>query len=96
MKKPRAKKGAIGARSRSKNESQRSSFSVRSRQAFTVKFPPDWSEFISCLCSHRVRFLVVGAHALAANGRPRARPMSRQSAIKSGADHGPAPRGQAL
>lgn len=35
-------------------------------------FPPDWSEFINCLCSHRVRFLVVGAHALAANGRPRA------------------------
>ena len=72
MKKPRAKKGATGARSRSKNGSQRSSSFVRSPQASTARFPPDWSEFINCLSSHRVRFLVVGAHALAANGRPRA------------------------
>jgi hypothetical protein len=37
-----------------------------------MKLPPDWSEFIGLLCSHHVRFLIVGAHALAANGRPRA------------------------
>jgi hypothetical protein len=37
-----------------------------------VKLPPDWNEFISLLFVHRVRFLIVGAHALAANGRPRA------------------------
>lgn len=37
-----------------------------------MTFPPDWSAFIELLCSHRVRFLVVGAHALAASGRPRA------------------------
>lgn len=37
-----------------------------------MKLPRDWSEFIALLCSHRVRFLIVGAHALAANGRPRA------------------------
>ncbi len=37
-----------------------------------MRLPPDWKEFIGLLCSHRVRFLVVGAHALAANGRPRA------------------------
>src|SRR5258708_21625421 len=37
-----------------------------------VNLPPDWSAFIGLLCSNRVRFLVVGAHALAANGRPRA------------------------
>jgi hypothetical protein len=37
-----------------------------------VSFPPDWNEFIGLLNAHRVRFLVVGAHALAANGRPRA------------------------
>jgi hypothetical protein len=36
-----------------------------------MKLPPDWSEFISLLCAHRVRFLIVGAHALAAHGRPR-------------------------
>ena len=37
-----------------------------------MELPRDWSEFIGLLCAHRVRFLVVGAHALAANGRPRA------------------------
>jgi len=37
-----------------------------------VTFPPDWNEFISLLCSNRVRFVIVGAHALAANGVPRA------------------------
>ncbi len=33
---------------------------------------PQWREFIGLLCSHHARFLVVGAHALAAHGRPRA------------------------
>jgi len=37
-----------------------------------MKLPPEWREFIGLLCSHHVRFLVVGAHALAAHGRPRA------------------------
>jgi hypothetical protein len=37
-----------------------------------VNLPREWKEFIASLCSHRVRFLIVGAHALAANGRPRA------------------------
>jgi Nucleotidyl transferase of unknown function (DUF2204) len=31
----------------------------------------DWSAFLSLLNSNRVRFLVVGAHALAAHGQPR-------------------------
>ncbi len=31
----------------------------------------DWKEFLSLLRAHRVKFLVVGAHAVAANGRPR-------------------------
>jgi hypothetical protein len=35
------------------------------------QLPPDWKEFLSLLVSHRVRFLVVGAHALAVHGRPR-------------------------
>lgn len=34
--------------------------------------PPDWNEFIGLLNAQRVRYLIVGAHALAANGRPRA------------------------
>ncbi|HEX5655697.1 MAG TPA: hypothetical protein VFX59_00815 [Polyangiales bacterium] len=33
--------------------------------------PPDWNEFIGLLNAKRVRYLIVGAHALAANGRPR-------------------------
>jgi hypothetical protein len=37
-----------------------------------VKLPRDWSELIDSLCSHHVRFLIVGAHALAVHGRPRA------------------------
>ncbi|WP_428264154.1 hypothetical protein [Haliangium sp.] len=37
-----------------------------------MKLPPDWREFIDLLSCHEVRFLIVGAHALAANGRPRA------------------------
>lgn len=37
-----------------------------------MKLPPDWNEFISLLSSHAVRFLIVGAHALAASGKPRA------------------------
>jgi len=37
-----------------------------------VKLPRDWSEFIGLLRVHRVRYLIVGAHALAAHGRPRA------------------------
>jgi hypothetical protein len=37
-----------------------------------VALPPDWREFISLLLRHRVRFLLIGAHALAAHGRPRA------------------------
>lgn len=37
-----------------------------------MKLPADWSEFINLLDAHRVRFLIVGAHALAAHGRPRA------------------------
>lgn len=31
----------------------------------------DWKEFLSLLNAHRVRFVVVGAHALAAHGQPR-------------------------
>ncbi|MFI5308012.1 MAG: nucleotidyltransferase [Polyangiales bacterium] len=34
-------------------------------------FHPVFSEFLSTFVSHRVRFLVVGGHALAVHGRPR-------------------------
>ena len=37
-----------------------------------MKLPPDWSELIGLLSAERVRFVVVGAHALAVHGRPRA------------------------
>lgn len=32
---------------------------------------PDWSEFLRLLNSHKVEFLIVGAHALAFHGHPR-------------------------
>ena len=31
----------------------------------------DWKEFLLCFNGNRVRFVVVGAHALAAHGQPR-------------------------
>lgn len=31
----------------------------------------DWREFLSLLISHRVKYLLVGAHALAVHGQPR-------------------------
>ena len=37
-----------------------------------MTLPPEWRDLIASLSSHRVRFLIVGAHALAAHGRPRA------------------------
>jgi hypothetical protein len=37
-----------------------------------VQLPPEWSEFLALLSVARVRFLVVGAHAVAVHGRPRA------------------------
>jgi hypothetical protein len=36
-----------------------------------MDLPRDWNEFLSSLNAHKVRFLVVGAHALAAHGVPR-------------------------
>ena len=36
-----------------------------------LKLTEDWSEFLRLLQKHRVRFIIVGAHALAAHGRPR-------------------------
>jgi hypothetical protein len=35
------------------------------------KLPHDWHEFIASLSSHRVRFLIVGAHAMAHHGAVR-------------------------
>ncbi len=37
-----------------------------------MNFPSEWLEFFALLRSHDVEFVIVGAYALAANGRPRA------------------------
>lgn len=37
-----------------------------------MKLPREWSEFIDLLLRHRVKFLLIGAHALAVHGHPRA------------------------
>jgi hypothetical protein len=36
-----------------------------------VELLPEWHEFLHALKRHGVRFLLVGAHAVAAHGRPR-------------------------
>jgi hypothetical protein len=36
-----------------------------------VELSRDWSEFLSVLISHRVKFVLVGGHAVAAHGEPR-------------------------
>jgi hypothetical protein len=36
-----------------------------------IQLNPDWTEFLSLLISKRVRFVLVGGHAVAAHGEPR-------------------------
>lgn len=36
-----------------------------------LQLNPDWTEFLSLLISKRVRFMLVGGHAVAAHGEPR-------------------------
>lgn len=73
MKKRSGKNAVAGSSSRSKNVSPKSRSSAkRSSRSKVSPFPSEWSEFIALLCAHRVRFLVVGAHALAVIGRIRA------------------------
>ncbi|MCC7538112.1 MAG: hypothetical protein IT379_17935 [Deltaproteobacteria bacterium] len=36
-----------------------------------LELHPDWHEFLRLLIAHRVKFLVVGGHAVAAHGAPR-------------------------
>jgi hypothetical protein len=36
-----------------------------------VDLDPDWTEFLSALIGHRVRFVLVGGHAVAGHGEPR-------------------------
>lgn len=37
-----------------------------------MQLPPEWLEFLRLLTTNQVRFVIVGAYAMAANGRPRA------------------------
>ena len=36
-----------------------------------IELNRDWTEFLSALISRRVRFLLIGAHAVAGHGEPR-------------------------
>jgi len=36
-----------------------------------IELSRDWTEFLSALISHRVRFVIVGGHAVAGHGEPR-------------------------
>ena len=37
-----------------------------------MEFPSEWLEFLSLLQRHDAKFIIVGAYAMAAHGRPRA------------------------
>ena len=56
---------------RTKRSSPRSKSSGAGSTAATTSMPRDWSELLATLARHRVRFLVVGGHAVSAHGRPR-------------------------
>ena len=36
-----------------------------------IELNRDWTEFLSALIAHRVRFVLVGGHAVAGHGQPR-------------------------
>lgn len=71
MKKRTEPRGSTGKTRPSKNASKRSRSSA-AQPGYTAQVPPEWNEFFGLLSSHRVAFLIVGAHALAVAGRPRA------------------------
>jgi len=71
MKKPRPKTEPIGRAAASKSASRPSSSSAVPPRKPPPILPSEWHEFLSSLIAHRVRFIVVGAHALAALGKPR-------------------------
>ena len=71
MKKPRPKTGPTGKAAGSRSASLPSNSSVARPRKPPPALPSEWHEFLSLLIAHRVRFVVVGAHALAALGKPR-------------------------
>jgi hypothetical protein len=60
-----------GPTSAPKSASPRSRSSARQPSPSGGPLPGEWLEFLACLRSRGVRFLIVGGHALAAHGRPR-------------------------
>lgn len=70
--KSRTPRSRSGGAARRKHSSGRWSSSVASSSDSGEVLPPDWREFLSLLISNRVRFLLVGAHALAVHGVARA------------------------
>ncbi len=70
-KKPTAKTPKRGAARAPKSASQRSKSSAERPSLPTDALFQDWSEFLRLLTRHRVRFLLIGGHALAVHARPR-------------------------
>lgn len=62
---------SAGAHAPSMSASQRRCSSKHGGEQHMDKLHADWIEFLRLLTAHRVRFLVVGGHAVAAHGRPR-------------------------
>jgi hypothetical protein len=71
MKKRTEPKASTGQPRPSKNASTRLK-SFAAQPAYTAQVPPEWNEFFGLLNLHRVIYLIVGAHAIAVAGRPRA------------------------
>lgn len=44
---------------------------ARTSRSTGPTFPRDWHEFLSLLISHRVKFVIVGGHAVSVHARPR-------------------------
>jgi hypothetical protein len=57
-------------RSRSKSESPALNV-CEGRGWVKIDLNPDWTEFLSALIGHRVRFVLVGGHAVAGHAEPR-------------------------
>lgn len=66
-----SKKRVAGKERASNSVSRPSKRSAKPGSRSEELLPSEWNEFIALLCSHRVRFLLVGAHALAVWGQPR-------------------------
>ncbi len=56
---------------RTKRSSPRSNSSGDGSTGVTTQMPRDWSDLLATLARHRVRYLLIGGHAVSVHGTPR-------------------------